>query len=283
MIDRFDHAVIAVRDLETAIDRYRSLGFAVGPGGRHPGRGTANAIIRFGLDYLELITVTDPAEAVAAGGNSLQVVRANAARESTLLGYALATGRIQALAARLRGAGMELAGPIPRHRIRPDGSRLDWSLLIPGGASWGTPWPFFIEWSTNHRRRLAIEPPGCHPNRIEAVAGIRLMVADLRPARHFYQTLMGLVPVSTGEVPHLAAARTSYLAGGLPIEILTPLGAGPLASALAERGDGLFEVALRPARGPAGTGAEAAATEADGRTVLAAELTLGVRLTILPE
>ena len=55
MITRFDHLVIAVSDLDRAMDSYRSLGFEVFPGGRHEHRGTHNALIRFGgLDYVEL-------------------------------------------------------------------------------------------------------------------------------------------------------------------------------------------------------------------------------------
>ena len=39
MIDRLDHVVIAVRDLDAASQSYRdALGFEVRPGGRHVGR-----------------------------------------------------------------------------------------------------------------------------------------------------------------------------------------------------------------------------------------------------
>ena len=38
MITRFDHAVIAVSDLDRAIEAYRSLGFDVFSGGRHEHR-----------------------------------------------------------------------------------------------------------------------------------------------------------------------------------------------------------------------------------------------------
>ena len=56
MITRFDHAVIAVADLERAIEAYSALGFDVSPGGRHEHRGTHNALIRFGgVDYVELL------------------------------------------------------------------------------------------------------------------------------------------------------------------------------------------------------------------------------------
>ncbi len=59
MITRLDHVVLAVADLEAAVERFRTLGFSVMRGGEHPGFGTENAIIRFGLDYLELLHVRD--------------------------------------------------------------------------------------------------------------------------------------------------------------------------------------------------------------------------------
>ncbi|SRR6266566_4137266 len=68
MITRFDHTVIAVRDLDAAISTYQALGFDVSPGGRHTGLGTSNAIIRFGLDYLELLSVSDRVEAEQGRG-----------------------------------------------------------------------------------------------------------------------------------------------------------------------------------------------------------------------
>jgi len=61
VLTRFDHLVVAVRDLAAASEAYRRLGFDVQPGGRNPGRGTHNAIIRFGIDYIELLSIEDDA------------------------------------------------------------------------------------------------------------------------------------------------------------------------------------------------------------------------------
>src|SRR5206468_10550639 len=59
-----DHVVIAVGDLEQAIADYRSLGFTVAPGGRHPGRTSHNALIVFEDGaYIELIAWTAPNDA----------------------------------------------------------------------------------------------------------------------------------------------------------------------------------------------------------------------------
>src|SRR3989442_5792477 len=75
MITRFDHAVIAVRDLDQALRLYRDvLGLDAHPGGRHTGLGTHNGIVRLGLDYLELLAVADRAEEEASGPTSAALV-----------------------------------------------------------------------------------------------------------------------------------------------------------------------------------------------------------------
>src|SRR5579862_2137070 len=96
MITRFDHSVIAVRDLDAAISAYQALGFEVSPGGRHTGLGTYNAIIRFGLDYLELLSVYDKSEAEQGRGLAgMALLDFFEKQEGGLVGYALANDAIQ--------------------------------------------------------------------------------------------------------------------------------------------------------------------------------------------
>src|SRR5688572_3845719 len=54
---QFDHLVIAVRSLEEGVAEFERLtGIKAGPGGRHPGRGTENALVSLGGGkYLEII------------------------------------------------------------------------------------------------------------------------------------------------------------------------------------------------------------------------------------
>lgn len=198
MITRFDHAIIAVRDLAGAAARYRAAGFLVQDGGQHPGRGTANAIVRFGLDYLELITVESVDAATAAGGNSRVTAELLEEREGGLLGYALATNDIEGLAARLRELGLEATGPLAGERLRPDGQRLDWRLLIPFGASWGTPWPMYIQWNTTEAERLAVERPGNHPNGVTGVAAIQVRTDRADLAEKLLGTDLGFVQKGDG-------------------------------------------------------------------------------------
>jgi len=81
------------------------LGFDVEPGGRHEHRGTYNAIVSFGLDYLELLGVYDPAETNSSGFNAQALAEFLGDREGGPVGYALATDDITADAERYRKQG----------------------------------------------------------------------------------------------------------------------------------------------------------------------------------
>ncbi len=63
-ISGIDHALVGVRDLETARDTWRRLGFTLSPRGRHIGWGTANYTILFQSDYIELRGIVDPTQFV---------------------------------------------------------------------------------------------------------------------------------------------------------------------------------------------------------------------------
>ena len=244
MITRFDHAVIGVADLEQAIRRYRELGFAVSPGGHHPGRGSCNAIIRFGLDYLELLAVADAVEATASGGNGRALVEFLRERDGGPLGYALATGDIAEDAERFRRTGMAADGPFAMQRLRPDDRLLAWRLLVPGGVSWRRPWPFLIQWDTPDDERLSWEQPGTHPNGATGVAGVVLAVHDLDRAIDLYQRQLDLRLGRRDEVSDFVARRATFSVGSRRIELLAPTGVGPVQRILAASGEGVFALML---------------------------------------
>jgi catechol 2,3-dioxygenase-like lactoylglutathione lyase family enzyme len=177
---RFDHTVMAVRDLDAAISTYRALGFEVSPGGRHTGLGTYNAVIRFGLDYLELLSVSDRVEAEQGGGlSATTLLDFFEKREGGLVGYALATDDIEQEAERFRRTGLPAQGPFDMQRMRPDRCLLSWSLLVPGNVPWRRPWPFFIHWGVPDEQRLAWEKPGVHANGVVSWAGTSIGVQHL--------------------------------------------------------------------------------------------------------
>lgn len=232
---RLDHIVIAVRDLDDAVVRYRALGFDARPGGRHTGRGTHNAIIRFGLDYLELVSVYSEAEARAAGRSGL--VDFLAVREGPV-GYALATDDLEAEARCIRDAGMPAIGPFAMERLRPDGSRLSWRLVSPGDGPDRRPWPFFIQWDQPDAERLTLDGAGAHPNGARGIRAIAVGVRDLPAARHLYGTLLGLAP----------AGDDAFRAGTARIELVPASEDGPLTITLAAAVDRELDVALAGAR-----------------------------------
>lgn len=245
MISRFDHAVIAVRDLDAAISAYRALGFEVSPGGRHTGLGTYNAIIRFGLDYIELLSVYDRVEAEQGRGLAgTTLLDFFEKQEGGLVGYALATDDIEQEAERFRRTGLQAQGPFGMQRLRPDGRLLSWSLLVPSSVSWRRPWPFFIHWGVPDEQRLAWEQPGVHTNGVVRWTGISVGVRDLESAIDLYQRQIGLALVQRHDVPALAARRATFRIGPASIELLAPLCEGPVQQMLATVGEGPFEVRL---------------------------------------
>lgn len=242
MVTRFDHIVIAVRDLDSAIQRYQRLGFAVTPGGRHTGRGTHNAIIRFGLDYIELLSVYDEAEARASGPRAQSIVDFLQERDELLLGYALATANIAEEAERFRGTTLFSGEPFAMQRARPDGQQFTWRLFVPGGVSWRKPWPFLIQWDLPDEQRLLIEPPGTHTNGVNAWVRIAVAVRDAASATNLYQHRLGLPLEGTAAISRLAAHSTTFSLGQKHIDLLTPDGPGLVQQTLAEIGEGPLEL-----------------------------------------
>jgi len=237
MITRFDHAVVAVQDIPAALEAYRALGFDVAAGGRHPSLGTQNAIIRFGLDYIELLAVEDKAQARSRGpfGAELADILENS---NGLVGFVLASSNLDEEAAGLVRVDQDAEGPFAMDRERPDGRRLAWRLVIPGGSPWRKPWPFLIEWETPDAERVKWDAPGDHANGAAGVAGIDLLVADIAAARIVYESAFGLRPAA------IESSRVSYVLGGFRLSVGTPWN-DEAARELAELGPGPFRLALR--------------------------------------
>ncbi len=243
MITRFDHAVIAVGNLDEAIESYSALGFEVFPGGRHDHRGTHNALIRFsGVDYIELLGVYDAEKAIQSGLNGRTLAEFTRDRAGGLAGHCYATDDIEADAARTRESGLEMVGPFEMQRARPDGKALTWRLLVPEDIPWRRRWPFIIEWDAPDEERLAVEGVGEHRNGSSSVSGVSITVRDLEEAVDLYSTLFDSEPTGRDEIDSLAAAGASFDIHGFTIELLSPIDDGPIREALERDGEGPFEV-----------------------------------------
>ncbi|HEX5911854.1 MAG TPA: VOC family protein [Rubrobacter sp.] len=245
MITRFDHAVIAVADLDRAMEAYSALGFDVFPGGRHEHRGTHNALIRFGgADYIELLGIYDSERAIESGLNGRTLAEFVRYREGGLVGHCYATDDIVAEAERTREAGLEMVGPFEMKRERPDGRALTWRLLVPQDIPWRRRWPFFIEWNDPDEVRLAVEGVGDHANGARSVSSVAVAVKDLQEAVRLYSVLFDVEPFRRDEVTDLTATRASFDVRGFTIDLLSPTGNGPVRKSLERDGEGPFEVKI---------------------------------------
>ena len=139
---RVDHLVWAAPDLERAVeDLARLTGATARAGGAHPGAGTRNAILGLGArTYLEVLA-PDPAQAplaAPAGLSDLTTPRLHT--------FAVASERLDRVAAKLEKAGLPHPGVIPMSRRLPNGRLVRWRLLVPAGHPYGPLAPFFIDW-----------------------------------------------------------------------------------------------------------------------------------------
>jgi catechol 2,3-dioxygenase-like lactoylglutathione lyase family enzyme len=154
---RIDHVVYAVRDLDATAERFRrELGLDSAEGGHHGRWGTANRIVPFGEDYLELIAVVDADRAAASDFGRATMERAAAG--AGWLAIAVATDDLDAVAARL---DLEI---VEGRRERPDGQVLRWRSAGLEDPSRAPGFPFFIAWDV---------PADLHPGRARAGHGIR--------------------------------------------------------------------------------------------------------------
>lgn len=191
-----DHLVWGCRSLEEEIERLEEwTGVRAAPGGRHPGEGTHNALIRIGPEmYLELIG-PDSTQAAPRHPRWFDLDTLGGPR---LITWAAKCADLDQRAAGARAAGFEVGEVRSGQRELSDGQVLSWRLTYPSMRLGAGIVPFLIDWGA-----------GTHPSR-SAPDGIQLV--DLRaehpdpatvltPLRH-----LGLaLPVAAGAVPALIA------------------------------------------------------------------------------
>jgi catechol 2,3-dioxygenase-like lactoylglutathione lyase family enzyme len=237
MFRGIDHIVIAVRELESAIQHYTDAGFTVVRGGRH-NIGTHNALIAFADgSYIELIAFLSPAPghpwhaALEKGGG--------------IVDFCMQTDDLAGDVELLRRAGASMGDPSPMTRERPDGYRVSWVLSIPAPPVSGQV-PFLIKDETPRDERVPRERS--HRNDSSGIASVTVAVEDPGATSRFYARVLGRpgAPLQRGDLDGSGAV---FNIGPHRIELVAPKSAsGPLVEHLGARGPSPYEATLAGGR-----------------------------------
>jgi hypothetical protein len=188
-IGGIDHAVILVRDLDSARHRFARLGFTVSPRGRHSEHvGTANHTIMLREDYVELMGVLRPTEANARWRDAL------AAREG-LDTVALRTRSAARTASELVALGFPASAPLHFSRPIGNGKEAAFNLaLFPPAAT-----PQLNVFACEHLTRENVWLPELmeHANGAVAVASVTIVTGDTAGLVAAYERLFGPSRVKT--------------------------------------------------------------------------------------
>jgi hypothetical protein len=234
--------MICVPDLQHGSDVYTRIGFNIYSGGVHPGKGTHNAIAFNDEDYLELLSVRDRDEYMAASpdGGLLEFLE----RGGGFRYVAVQSDGLAADVAAMRGRGIEVSDVTDGGRRTPAGQELRWKSARLGSRN---PLPiFFIEHLTSvTERRRQVPRAGNHPNGALRADRVYIAVADVAAAAEAYSRVLGMPasPVQRGTV--IKADMAVFNLGPTGLTVAQPAEPGPAAEALARRGPGPFQVLYR--------------------------------------
>ena len=165
-----DHVILGCADLDGGIRFVEErTGVRAALGGVHPDRGTRNALLSLGeRHYLEIMSPDPNVKAVQAwAARQLDLLRG--LPNPRLIGWAVHPNDIDGLAKKFRESGLQVQGPWPGSRTRPDGRVVSWKSFSLADDRHGL-LPFFIEWSKDSVHPSSDAPSGCHIERFALAA-----------------------------------------------------------------------------------------------------------------
>jgi hypothetical protein len=193
---RLDHVVIAVTDLDQAMQDYHAQGYTVRAGGIHANGATHNALICFADGtYIELLALTG--QEPFPGLLDFSVLCRD---RRGLVGYALGSDDLLEECTRLIEAGIGVGEISPGERKRADGTLIRWRLMqVESGFA-----PFLIQDLTSRNLRVSDDPEvTSHLNRAVGIRGIEIAVRSMDEALERYTGLTGTAP-SAGNTQNYA-------------------------------------------------------------------------------
>lgn len=234
MLNRLDHLVILVRDLDQAVREYEVLGFTVTSGGEHADGLTRNALIPFrDGSYLELVAFLDPEDP----RENVWGWRVFLPSGGGLIDYCAASDDLGDDARALEERGLGVEGPTDGGRRLPDGTEIRWRVARIRQD--GRLLPFLIEDVTPRSLRVPGGPAAEHPNGATGISRLRLAASDKRAATSSLATLVG-APDARVRSFRVGTCTLSLAARREP-EVrrrLDAVGPGPLEAWLATREGG---------------------------------------------
>lgn len=167
---QFDHLVVGIRSLPEGIAEFARLtGVTPGVGGKHPGRGTENALVSLGGGSYVEILAPQPGATLSVADEGLRKLE-----HLRIVDWAVSVSGVEAGIETLRGAGFAVELVRPGSRVAPSGERLEWTTFDLADPSLSMA-PFCIHWSPGTVHPSTNAPGGC------ALTG--LTVQDRAPDR----------------------------------------------------------------------------------------------------
>lgn len=219
MIDRLDHVILAVGDLDAATRSYALLlGRRPSWRGEHPSAGSANALFRLGNTYLELL-------APAGAGPVAELLRAwlDAQGESPL-GLAFGTSDAAACRDALAQRGLE-PGPVEKGLGRDveSGAIREWLRVpIPLAKTRGV-LLFAIQHTSPEGLLPPAAPAGPEASLVSGLDHAVLETSDPEAAMALYGDGLGLRLALDREFPAWDARLIFFRVGGITVELAARL------------------------------------------------------------
>lgn len=239
-----DHVVVVVRDLAAATREFTELGFTVTPGGEHAHRASHNALIPFADgSYIEVIAFKG--EGGRSGNDWWELLQTG----EGWVDYALLSDDLVTEANRFREAGLEVDGPNPGGRLRPDGKEVAWrTARLAKNDAYRL--PFVIDDVTERGLRVPGGEAATHANGAVGLLGVTSVVRDLDAAAAAYGRLLGVAATPYQSDIDGAKRAARFPLGDHWLQLVEPeAGASDLRGQLERRGPGPFELTIKTEAG----------------------------------
>ncbi len=151
-----DHIILGVSNLDAGVREFESLtGVRAVFGGKHPGRGTQNALVSLGPEtYLEIMA---PQADAKLEGDFAAIAKLE---HLTPVGFAIFAPDVEAARAQLARSGVTTSDPQPGSRATPSGAVLHWTTFGILEPKLGIV-PFLIRWEDLSVHPARTSPGGC--------------------------------------------------------------------------------------------------------------------------